>query len=84
MDKINSYMKKNYRMEVFEDHEEGGFTISFPDLPGCLTCAQTLDEAYANAIDAKRGWFEAAIADGIDIPEPKDISKYCEGRCKKI
>ena len=30
----NDYMEKSYRMETTEDKDEGGFVVSYPDLPG--------------------------------------------------
>ena len=38
MKTLDEYLKLPYPMEIVEDQEEGGFTISFPDLPGCITC----------------------------------------------
>ncbi len=61
-----------YRMEIIPDVEEGGFTACFPDLPGCLTCADTMDGIIANAFDAKKTWLEDALEEGIAIPEPSD------------
>ena len=58
-------------MEVIEDPTEGGFVVSFPELPGCITCGQTLENALANALDAKKAWLEAALEDGLVIQEPK-------------
>ena len=34
MKTLNDYMKMNYRMEIVEDADEGGFVVSFPELPG--------------------------------------------------
>ena len=34
---IDEYMKLPYKMEIIPDTEEGGYAVSFPDLPGCLT-----------------------------------------------
>ena len=51
-------------MDVVEDPDEGGYVVSFPSLPGCLTCADSLSRALENAEDAKRAWFEAALEDG--------------------
>lgn len=31
---LNDYMSMNYRMEIVEDKEEGGFVVSYPELPG--------------------------------------------------
>ena len=37
---------------LFHKAEEGGYWVEFPDLPGCLTEGETLEEAYAMAGDA--------------------------------
>lgn len=70
MKTIEEYMALPYRMEIIPDAEDGGYTAWYPDLPGCLTCAETMDGIIANAQDAKRAWLEAALADGIEIAEP--------------
>ena len=38
---------------------KGGFVVSYPDLPGCITCGETIESALANALDAKQVWLEA-------------------------
>ena len=66
-------------MEIIPDIEEGGYTACYPDLPGCLSCSETLDGIIKNALDAKRAWIEAALKEGLDIVEPadeKDVSLY--------
>ena len=79
MKNIDYYMALPYRMEIIPDTEEGGYTAKFPDLPGCLTCADTIEELIESAQDAKKVWLTAAIEDGIEIAEPDteaDISAY--------
>ena len=71
MKTIEDYLRMNYTMEVIEDPTEGGFVVSFPELPGCITCGQTLENALANALDAKKAWLEAALEVGLVIQEPK-------------
>ena len=61
-------------MEIVEDKDEGGFVVSFPDLPGCLTCGETIAAAIENAVDAKRVWIGAALKDGIEIFEPGNLN----------
>ncbi len=73
---IDDYMNLPYRMEITQDPDEGGFIVSFPDLPGCLTSGETIETAVENATDAKKAWFAAAIEDGIDILEPGTTEKY--------
>ena len=67
---MNHYMSLSYPMEIIEDSDEGGFVVSYPDLPGCLTCGETIESAVANALDAKKAWLEAALEEGIDVKEP--------------
>ena len=67
---LNEYLTLSYRMRITEDKSEGGYVVSFPELPGCLTCGETVESAVANAMDAKRAWLMAAIEDGIEIREP--------------
>ena len=40
MKTLNDYMSMSYRMEVVEDKTEGGFVVSYPDLPGCITSGE--------------------------------------------
>ena len=63
MKTLHDYMAMSYRMEIVEDKDEGGFVVSYPDLPGCITCGETVESAVANALDAKKAWIEAALAE---------------------
>ncbi len=76
MKTLNEYMKMSYRMEIIEDKDEGGFVVSYPDLPGCITCGETIEIAVASAEDAKKAWLEAAIEEGIIIREPDALDNY--------
>lgn len=76
MKTIDDYMKKAYRMEIVEDKDDGGFIVTYPDLPGCISCGETIESAVANAIDAKEVWLEAAIEEGIEINEPDSLDDY--------
>ena len=61
MKTLNDYLAMSYRMEIVEDKDEGGFVVSFPDLPGCISCGETVEIAVANAMDAKKEWLVAAL-----------------------
>ena len=67
MKTLDDHMRMPYRMEIIEDENEGGYVVSYPDLPGCITCGETIESAIANALDAKKAWIIAALEDGIDI-----------------
>lgn len=76
MKTLNDYMKLSYRMEIVKDKEEGGFVVSYPDLPGCISCGETVEKAIVNALDAKREWLHAALEEGIEIYEPDSLQNY--------
>lgn len=54
MKNLSYFMKRPYKIELIEYPEEGGYTAALPELPGCLTCGKTMDEALANLKDAKK------------------------------
>ena len=76
MKMLNDYLALSYRMEIIRDSDEGGFVASYPDLPGCITCGETEEEALKNALDAKKAWLEAALEENIEIPEPDSLEAY--------
>ena len=76
MKTIEEYMKLPYRIELIPDVDEGGFVVTFPDLPGCLSSGETAEEACRNAEDAKYEWLMAAIEEGLPVPEPDSIEDY--------
>lgn len=66
---------KRYTYTIhLEPAEEGGFTVTVPALPGCITEGETYEEAIANAQEAIEGFIEALVQVGEPIPtelEPK-------------
>lgn len=76
---VDYYMSLPYRMEIYPDAVEGGFTAAYPELPGCLTCAETMEDLIVSAVDAKREWITVSLEEGDEIPEPDpvmDLSYY--------
>ncbi|MDD2212499.1 MAG: type II toxin-antitoxin system HicB family antitoxin [Clostridia bacterium] len=53
--------------------EESGYTVTFPDLPGCITEGDTLAEAVDMAIDAASGWLLDEVENNKALPKPSDI-----------
>jgi len=48
---------------------EGGYTISVPSLPGCLSYGRSFEEAMDMIADAMEGWLAVAEEEGVPIPE---------------
>jgi antitoxin HicB len=61
-----------YRFTVrpLTEDEGGGYLIEFPDLPGCMSDGETIEEAITNGEDAKRCWIAAMKEAGRPIPPP--------------
>lgn len=76
MKTIDEYMKTPYRMEIVPDVDEGGYVVSYPDLKGCLSTGETIEEAIANAEDAKREWLIAVMEEGYPVPDPSSDESY--------
>jgi len=53
--------------------EEGGYTVVFPDLPGCITEGDTLAEAMEMAIDASSGWLLTTVEENEQLPKASNI-----------
>ncbi len=58
-------------------HKDDGtsYGVSFPDVPGCISAGDTLEEAVANAADALAGHFALMKADGEPIPSPRSFEQ---------
>ena len=67
---LDYYLHLPYPVRIYPEPDGSGYTAEVPDLPGCLTCAETLEELWDMIEDAKRGWLELALEDGDPIPEP--------------
>ena len=62
----------NYIALIHKD-EGSDYGVSFPDLPGCVTAGQTLDEARSFAEEALALHLEGLAEDGAPIPEPSSL-----------
>lgn len=66
-------MKDRYSFIAVFDVEDDGISIEFPDLPGCLPCAETMEEALKNAQEALGLHLWGLEQDNEEIPEPTPI-----------
>ena len=61
MKSIEYCMGLPYRLEITPDLDEGGFVARYPELPGCITVGDSMEEIAEYAEDAKREWLAAAL-----------------------
>ncbi len=59
---------------IFHHNEnDGSYTVTFPDLPGCITEGKSLDEALYMAQSAMSVWLEYSMDHQEDIPAPSAL-----------
>ncbi|MCF7830854.1 type II toxin-antitoxin system HicB family antitoxin [Candidatus Gracilibacteria bacterium] len=64
------YKKDNYNIEfVLLPAKEGGYTVTVPMLPGCITEGDSLEEAKQNAREAIELYITTLKEDGFFIPK---------------
>ena len=66
---LGYYLSLQYGMNAVAD-VGGGYVAVFPDLPGCLTQAETMEELVTTANEARELWIETEYERGNDIPLP--------------
>lgn len=66
---VDWLMSLPYRIELYPA-EEGGYVASIPDLPGCVTQAETKEEAVKLIEDAKAAWLSTAMEQSTPIQTP--------------
>ena len=76
MKDLNYYMNLNYKIEILKEEESDGYVLHCPELPGCITCAETIEKGLIMLEDAKKSWFLACLEDGVTIPEPINTDEY--------
>ena len=72
---LEYYLDREYPFNVVAD-PDGGYVILFPDLPGCMTQVETLEEIGSAADEVRRLWIETEYEDGDKIPLPSYPEEY--------
>ena len=67
-------LKYPFEISPLSKEEGGGFLISFPDLPGCISDGSTPEDAIRNGFDAAKSWLETANEFNDELPEPGESS----------
>jgi len=56
--------------------EDGGYFVTFLDLPGCITQVEEIAEIPAMAEEARQLWIETEYEDGKEVPLPSYPEAY--------
>ena len=82
-------MQRHYPIVIHKD-PDSDYRVIVPDLPGCITTGDTLDDAQNQALEAIQCHIEGMLLDGELIPEAKDIAfhqnnpEYADGTWKSV
>lgn len=57
-----------YSVVIFPEPEAGGYSVSVPAIPGCVTQGETMEEALAMAAEAAALLLEVMVEDGEELP----------------
>jgi predicted RNase H-like HicB family nuclease len=63
-----------YPVAIEVGNEKTAHGVVIPDLPGCFSAGDTLDEAFSNAEEAVAAWIDAALDAGEAVPAPSALS----------
>jgi antitoxin HicB len=67
--------ERRYKI-LLREEPEGGYTVTVPVLPGCVTYGKTLDEAIRMAREAIELYIEILTEKGEDIPSEEGLLEY--------
>ena len=65
----------SYRV-LLRKEQEGGYTVTVPSLPGCVTYGDTVEQAIEMAKEAVEVYVESLREHGEDIPTEEGILEY--------
>ena len=69
-------MNRLFYPAIFHTAEEGGYWISFPDFPECMSQGDSLDEAYEMAVDALGLCIDDLEREGRELPAASSPCDY--------
>lgn len=74
-EELQKYLSMDYPINIVAD-QDGGYVVLYPDLPGCITQVETLEEVPAMAREIFELWVESELEVGHDIPPPSYPEEY--------
>lgn len=65
-----------YPIAIEPGDETHAFGVIVPDIPGCVSAGDTLEEAYINAKEAIQGHLELLVEMGEEVPLPTPMNNH--------
>lgn len=70
---MNKRIEYAFELRPLADEEGGGWLVTYPDLPGCMSDGETPEQAMINGWDAQTAWLKAAAEAGREVPKPGEL-----------
>jgi predicted RNase H-like HicB family nuclease len=64
-----------YPIVIEPGNNKTAFGVVVPDMPGCFSTGDTLEEAISNAEIAAAAWIDTQLDRGLNIPQPSELSE---------
>jgi predicted RNase H-like HicB family nuclease len=71
-------MKLKYPIAIESGNDEHAYGVVVPDLPGCFSAGDTLDEAVENSKEAIALWIETVLDDNGTVPAPGRLADHAK------
>jgi predicted RNase H-like HicB family nuclease len=66
-----------YPIYIHKD-PDSAYGVTVPDVPGCFSAGDTMEEAILNATEAIECHIEGLLIDGEDYPTPQSLESHCQ------
>lgn len=60
-----------FTVRPLSKEEGGGYLVEYPDIPGCMSDGETIEEAIANGREALRDCLDVISESGGKVPKPE-------------
>ena len=65
---------------VIHKDRKSDYGVTVPDLPGCFSAGDTLEDALTNAVEAIECHLEGLLLDGDEIPQAQPVEAHLKNK----
>jgi predicted RNase H-like HicB family nuclease len=73
-------MKSDRYLVIFEPGNDGSYSAYVPDVPGCVSCGDNIEEAQSMIGEALQFHLEGLRSAGLPVPQPTSFADYITAR----
>ena len=71
----NRYLDQyQFTVRPLSKDEGGGYLVEYPDIPGCMSDGETIEEAIENGREALRDCIDVFIESSRKLPKPNIVA----------